>query len=89
MKWLSTTIMLVLVIGAPYYTALWAGLLDTKGCFKVTLDNKTFHAKAYRQTNRSYIFKLANGGTIEAFKENVKVRIETTEQKKCKRGVER
>ncbi len=84
MKWLNIVVTLVVAVGALYYTALWSGLFDTKGCFRVTLDGKTYYATAYRETSNSYIFKLSGGRTIEAFKENVEVKITNVENKYCK-----
>ena len=80
MKWLNAIISLVVISGTLYYIALWTGLLDTKGCFKVSLDDYTFYANTYRETNKSYIFKLPDGKTIEAFKGNVKIKIEESDR---------
>lgn len=83
MKWLNIIVTLAVAVGVLYYTALWSGLFDTKGCFKVILDDKTYYATAYRETSNSYIFKLPNGQMIEAFKGNVKVDIAGVEGKCC------
>lgn len=77
---IRTILAIIFLSGTLYYIALWTGLLDTKGCFKVSLDDNTFYANAYRETDKSYIFKLPDGKTIEAFKGNVEIKIEESDR---------